>query len=298
MKLLNESCVAIIGLGYVGLPLAVAFSKKMKTIGFDLNSNRVQELRQGRDSTLEIDANALKTACNITYTDKSQALDEANIFITTVPTPITKNKHPDLGPLLSASATIGQHLKKGDVVIFESTVFPGATEELCVPVLEKQSELIYNQDFFVGYSPERIVPGDKEHRLETIVKITSGSTPAAADYVDALYRSIITAGTHRAESIKVAEAAKVIENVQRDINISLINEIAMIANKLGLDTLQILAAAGTKWNFLPFKPGLVGGHCIGIDPYYLTYKAQEVGYHPEVILSGRRLNDSMGAFIA
>lgn len=298
MKPLDQSCVAVIGLGYVGLPLAVAFGKKMQTIGYDLNPSRVEELQQGRDSTLEINPEDLATADRVTYTDDSSVLNNANIFITTVPTPITKSNRPDLGPLISASATIGKHLKKGDVVIYESTVYPGATEEICVPELEKHSGLTFNEDFFVGYSPERIVPGDKEHRLETIVKITSGSTPTAAEYVDSLYRSIVTAGTYRAESIKVAEAAKVIENVQRDINISLVNEIAMIANKLGLDTLQILEAAGTKWNFLPFRPGLVGGHCIGIDPYYLTHKAQEVGYHPEVILSGRRLNDSMGDFIA
>ncbi len=298
MKSLDQSCVAIIGLGYVGLPLAVAFGKQMKTIGFDLNSERVKELQLGQDSTLEIEPDTLKAASLAAYTADPSDLAAANIFITTVPTPITKSKRPDLGPLLSASATIGQYLKKGDLVIYESTVYPGATEEMCVPVLEEQSGLVFNQDFFVGYSPERIVPGDKEHRLETIVKITSGSTPEAAEQVDALYRSIVTAGTYQAESIKVAEAAKVIENVQRDINISLVNEIAMIANRLGLDTLQVLEAAGTKWNFLPFKPGLVGGHCIGIDPYYLTHKAQEVDYHPEVILSGRRLNDSMGAFIA
>ena len=298
MKPLDQSCVAVIGLGYVGLPLAVAFGKKMQTIGYDLNPSRVEELQQGRDSTLEINPEDLATADRVTYTDDSSVLNNANIFITTVPTPITKSNRPDLGPLISASATIGKHLKKGDVVIYESTVYPGATEEICVPELEKHSGLTFNEDFFVGYSPERIVPGDKEHRLETIVKITSGSTPTAAEYVDSLYRSIVTAGTYRAESIKVAEAAKVIENVQRDINISLVNEIAMIANKLGLDTLQILEAAGTKWNFLPFRPGLVGGHCIGIDPYYLTHKAQEVGYHPEVILSGRRLNDSMSDFIA
>lgn len=279
MKPLDQSCVAVIGLGYVGLPLAVAFGKKMQTIGYDLNPSRVEELQQGRDSTLEINPEDLATADRVTYTDDSSVLNNANIFITTVPTPITKSNRPDLGPLISASATIGKHLKKGDVVIYESTVYPGATEEICVPELEKHSGLTFNEDFFVGYSPERIVPGDKEHRLETIVKITSGSTPTAAEYVDSLYRSIVTAGTYRAESIKVAEAAKVIENVQRDINISLVNEIAMIANKLGLDTLQILEAAGTKWNFLPFRPGLVGGHCIGIDPYYLTHKAQEVGYH-------------------
>ena len=298
MKSIDTSCVAIIGLGYVGLPLAVAFGKKLQTIGFDLNTQRVQELQLGQDSTLEIAAEDLKAANNATYTDDPKALCAADIFITTVPTPITKSKRPDLGPLLSASATIGQHLRKGGLVIYESTVFPGATEELCVPVLEKESGLVFNQDFFVGYSPERIVPGDKEHRLETIIKITSGSTEEAAEHVDQLYRSIVTAGTYKAESIQVAEAAKVIENVQRDINISLVNEIAMISHKLGLDTLQVLAAAGTKWNFLPFKPGLVGGHCIGIDPYYLTHKAQEVGYQPEVILSGRRLNDSMGHFIA
>ena len=298
MKPIENSCVAIIGLGYVGLPLAVAFGKKMQTIGFDLNKNRVKELQEGADSTLEIEPEDLLAAEQLTFIDDPKKLAGANIFISTVPTPITKSKTPDLTPLLSASKTIGQHLKKGDLVIYESTVYPGATEEQCVPILEQQSGLIFNQDFFVGYSPERIVPGDKEHRLETIVKITSGSTPAAAEQVDLLYRTIVTAGTYKAQSIKVAEAAKVIENVQRDVNISLVNEIAMISNRLGLDTLQVLAAAGTKWNFLPFKPGLVGGHCIGIDPYYLTHKAQEAGYHPEVILSGRRLNDSIGAFIA
>lgn len=298
MKPLSESSICIIGLGYVGLPLAVAFGKRLPTIGYDRNGTRVAALQAGQDTTLEVSSDDLQAAVHAKFTDDPALLETANIFITTVPTPITKSNQPDLRPLLSASETIGSHLKKGDVVIYESTVFPGATEEHCVPVLEKHSGLKFNEDFFVGYSPERIVPGDKKHKLETITKITSGSTPEAADYVDELYRSIVKAGTYRAESIQVAEAAKVIENVQRDINISLVNEIAMICNKLNLDTLQVLEAAGTKWNFLPFKPGLVGGHCIGIDPYYLTHRAQEVGYHPEVILSGRRLNDNMGYFIA
>ncbi|MEL0082954.1 MAG: nucleotide sugar dehydrogenase [Gammaproteobacteria bacterium] len=298
MKPLSESTICIIGLGYVGLPLAVAFGKTQPTIGYDRNSQRVEALLQGEDATLEVSSTDLQAATHATYTADPSQLAAADIFIVTVPTPITRSKQPDLKPLLAASTTIGQYLRPGNVVIYESTVFPGATEELCVPVLEHQSGLKLNEDFFVGYSPERIVPGDKKHKLETITKITSGSTPEAAKYIDDLYRSIVTAGTHRAESIQVAEAAKVIENVQRDINISLVNEIAVICNKLNLDTLQVLEAAGTKWNFLPFKPGLVGGHCIGIDPYYLTHRAQEVGYHPEVILSGRRLNDNMGYFIA
>lgn len=298
MKPLSESTICIIGLGYVGLPLAVAFGKTQPTIGYDRNSQRVEALLQGEDATLEVSSTDLQAATHATYTADPSQLAAADIFIVTVPTPITRSKQPDLKPLLAASTTIGQYLRPGNVVIYESTVFPGATEELCVPVLEQQSGLKLNEDFFVGYSPERIVPGDKKHKLETITKITSGSTPEAAKYIDDLYRSIVTAGTHRAESIQVAEAAKVIENVQRDINISLVNEIAVICNKLNLDTLQVLEAAGTKWNFLPFKPGLVGGHCIGIDPYYLTHRAQEVGYHPEVILSGRRLNDNMGYFIA
>lgn len=298
MKPLSESTICIIGLGYVGLPLAVAFGKTLPTIGYDRNRQRVEALQRGEDATLEMTADDLQAANHATFTADPEQLSAANIFIVTVPTPITKSKQPDLTPLLSASATIGKHLGKGDVVVYESTVFPGATEELCVPVLEKHSGLKLNEDFYVGYSPERIVPGDKNHKLETITKITSGSTPEAAEYVDELYRSIVKAGTYRAQSIQIAEAAKVIENVQRDINISLVNEIAMICNKLNLDTLQVLEAAGTKWNFLPFKPGLVGGHCIGIDPYYLTHRAQEVGYHPEVILSGRRLNDNMGYFIA
>lgn len=298
MKLLQDSTLCIIGLGYVGLPLAVAFGKSLPTIGYDRNSQRVQQLQEGEDSTLEVSADDLKAAHQVSFTADPEQLQTANIYIVTVPTPITKSNQPDLTPLLSASAAIGKHLNPGDVVIYESTVFPGATEELCVPVLAEQSGLKFNTDFFVGYSPERIVPGDKEHKLETITKITSGSTVEAAKYVDDLYQLIIKAGTYRAESIQVAEAAKVIENVQRDINISLVNEIAMICNKLDLDTLQVLEAAGTKWNFLPFRPGLVGGHCIGIDPYYLTHRAQEVGYHPEVILSGRRLNDNMGYFIA
>ncbi|MDF2177495.1 Vi polysaccharide biosynthesis UDP-N-acetylglucosamine C-6 dehydrogenase TviB [Aliiglaciecola sp. CAU 1673] len=289
--------VAVIGLGYVGLPLAVEFGKKRKVIGFDINSKRISELKKGVDFTLEVDKEELQEAKGLSFTDSLDELKAANVFIVTVPTPIDDFKRPDLTPLVRASETIGKVLKKGDIVIYESTVYPGATEEDCVPVLERVSGLKFNQDFFAGYSPERINPGDKEHRVSTIKKVTSGSTPEVAKTVDALYREIIVAGTHLASSIKVAEAAKVIENTQRDVNIALINELAIIFNRMGIDTLEVLEAAGTKWNFLPFRPGLVGGHCIGVDPYYLTHKAQAIGYHPEMILAGRRLNDGMGEYV-
>ncbi|MDM7483100.1 MAG: Vi polysaccharide biosynthesis UDP-N-acetylglucosamine C-6 dehydrogenase TviB [Halomonas sp.] len=290
--------LGIIGLGYVGLPLAVEFGKQYPTLGFDINTARLAELQQGHDSTLEVDDQELAEAKHLTYSSSLDDLKACNVFIVTVPTPINEHKQPDLTPLIKASETIGKVLQRGDIVIYESTVYPGATEEDCVPVLERVSGLTFNQDFFCGYSPERINPGDKEHRVTTILKVTSGSTPEVAETVDQLYRSIITAGTHKASSIKVAEAAKVIENTQRDVNIGLINELALIFNKLGIDTEEVLKAAGTKWNFLPFRPGLVGGHCIGVDPYYLTHKAQSVGYHPEIILAGRRLNDGMGAYVA
>ncbi|MGD8853922.1 MAG: Vi polysaccharide biosynthesis UDP-N-acetylglucosamine C-6 dehydrogenase TviB [Gammaproteobacteria bacterium] len=295
---LQEARIGIVGLGYVGLPLAVEFGKVMPTVGFDIKAQRIRELRAGRDSTLEVNDTELGGAVHLTYTDELTTLRQCNVFIVTVPTPIDRYKRPDLSPLESASRAVGEVLKPGDVAIFESTVYPGATEEVCVPILESVSGLTFNEDFFVGYSPERINPGDKEHRLSSILKVTSGSAPEVADFVDALYREIITAGTHKVSSIRVAEAAKVIENTQRDVNIALINELALIFNRLGIDTLEVLEAAGTKWNFLPFRPGLVGGHCIGVDPYYLTHKAQEIGYHPEVILAGRRINDSMGAYIA
>ncbi len=290
--------IALIGLGYVGLPLAVEFGKKYETIGFDINETRVQELNQGVDNTLEVEPEELKQATMLTYTTKPDEIRSCNIYIVTVPTPIDKHKRPDLTPLIKSSETIGKLLAKDDIVIYESTVYPGATEEVCVPILEQQSGLVFNEDFYCGYSPERINPGDKEHRVTTIKKVTSGSTPEIADKVDELYKSIITAGTHKASSIKVAEAAKVIENTQRDINIALINELALIFSKLNIDTEEVLKAAGSKWNFLPFRPGLVGGHCIGVDPYYLTHKSIEVGYHPEIILAGRRLNDSMGSYVA
>ncbi len=293
-----SSHVGIIGLGYVGLPLAVEFSKKIPTTGFDLKKQRIDELRKGIDVTREVNKQELQQAGNLQFTSDIDDLADCNVFIIAVPTPIDANKRPDLRPLAGASRTVGQALKKGDVVIYESTVYPGATEEVCIPILEEVSGLAFNQDFFAGYSPERINPGDHEHRLPTIVKVTSGSTPEIADFVNDLYGTIITAGTFKASSIKVAEAAKVIENTQRDVNIALINELALIFNRLGIDTLEVLKAAGTKWNFLPFRPGLVGGHCIGVDPYYLTHKAQEVGYHPEMILAGRRLNDDMGRYIA
>ncbi|WP_458699934.1 Vi polysaccharide biosynthesis UDP-N-acetylglucosamine C-6 dehydrogenase TviB [Sulfurospirillum sp. 1307] len=292
--------IAIIGLGYVGLPLAVEFAKKYEVVGFDIYQKRIEELENAHDKTLELTSEQLKEAISngIKFTSKLEDISTCNIYIVTVPTPIDKNKRPDLTPLLKASESIGKVLKKDDIVIYESTVYPGATEEDCVPVLEKFSGLKFNQDFFCGYSPERINPGDKKHTVTKILKVTSGSTPKIAKKVDELYKSIITAGTHKAPSIKVAEAAKVIENSQRDINIAFVNELALIFNKLGIDTNAVLKAAGTKWNFLPFKPELVGGHCIGVDPYYLTHKAQEVGFHPEIILAGRRINDSMGIYVA
>jgi len=295
---IDKTRIGLVGLGYVGLPLAVEFGRQFDTIGFDVNLARVAELQAGRDSTLEVEPEALAQTARLSFTSDPEKLADCNVYIVTVPTPIDDYKRPDLTPLIAASRTIGDLIKKGDVVIYESTVYPGATEEVCVPVLERHSGLTYNQDFFAGYSPERINPGDKEHRVTTILKVTSGSTPEVAEFVDALYKQVITAGTHRASSIRVAEAAKVIENTQRDVNIALINELALIFNRLGIDTLEVLEAAGTKWNFLPFRPGLVGGHCIGVDPYYLTHKAQEIGYHPEVILAGRRINDGMGAYVA
>lgn len=290
--------IAIIGLGYVGLPLAVEFGKQRSTLGFDINPKRVLELQGGQDHTLECSAQELMQAKHLVFSGDTVALEACQIFIVTVPTPVDQANRPDMTPLVKASETVGKVLKVGDIVIYESTVYPGATEEVCVPILERCSGLRFNRDFYCGYSPERINPGDKQHRLPTIKKVTSGSTPAIADEVDELYRQIITAGTHKATSIKVAEAAKVIENTQRDVNIALMNELSLIFHKLGIDTLEVLQAAGTKWNFLPFRPGLVGGHCIGVDPYYLTHKAQEVGYHPEVILAGRRINDSMAAHVA
>ncbi len=289
--------LAIVGLGYVGLPLAVEFGKKRLVTGFDINVKRIAELQKGVDHTLETSPQELGNAKHLTFSTNVEDLRACNVFIVTVPTPIDQHKRPDLTPLIKASETIGKVLKPGDIVIYESTVYPGATEEDCVPVLEKFSGLTFNRDFYAGYSPERINPGDKEHRVTTIKKVTSGSTPEIADVVDALYNEIIVAGTHKASSIKVAEAAKVIENTQRDLNIALINELAMIFNKMDIDTEAVLKAAGTKWNFLPFRPGLVGGHCIGVDPYYLTHKAQALGYHPEIILAGRRLNDSMGNYV-
>ena len=295
---LADARVAVIGLGYVGLPLAAAFGRVRPTLGFDIDAARVDELRQGRDRTDEISADELRAADRLTLAADAVDLAGCEVFIVTVPTPIDAAKRPDLAPLRAASRTIGRAIRRGGVAIFESTVYPGATEEVCVPVIEQESGLKHNVDFYTGYSPERINPGDRQRRLETILKVTSGSTPAAAEFVDALYREIVRAGTYRAPSIRVAEMAKVIENTQRDLNISLINEIALICHRLNLDTAEVLAAAGTKWNFLPFKPGLVGGHCIGVDPYYLTHKAQEAGYHPEVILSGRRINDGMAAHVA
>lgn len=294
----TEKLIAVIGLGYVGLPLSVEFGKYRRVIGFDINPKRVSELHSGQDHTLECSSEDLAQAKYLSYSCDTQDLKSAQIFIVTVPTPVDHANRPDLTPLIKASETVGKALKVGDIVIYESTVYPGATEEVCVPVLEKISRLKFNIDFFCGYSPERINPGDKEHRLPTIKKVTSGSTAPVAEEVDHLYKQIITAGTHKASSIKVAEAAKVIENTQRDVNIALMNELSLIFHKLGIDTLEVLQAAGTKWNFLPFRPGLVGGHCIGVDPYYLTHKAQEVGYHPEVILAGRRINDSMASHVA
>ncbi|WP_163560267.1 Vi polysaccharide biosynthesis UDP-N-acetylglucosamine C-6 dehydrogenase TviB [Halomonas sp. NO4] len=294
---MQDRSIAVIGLGYVGLPLAVAFGKVRPVVGFDINAKRIAQLRQGHDATLEVDDEELRQAERLQFTAEVDALVECNTYIVTVPTPIDGHKRPDLTPLIKASETLGQVLKRGDIVIYESTVYPGATEEVCVPVLERVSGLTFNRDFFCGYSPERINPGDKEHRVTTIKKVTAGSTPEVAEQVDALYRAIITAGTHKAPSIRVAEAAKVIENTQRDVNIALVNELALIFNRLGIDTQAVLEAAGTKWNFLPFRPGLVGGHCIGVDPYYLTHKAQEIGYHPEMILAGRRINDGMGQYV-
>ena len=294
---LQDIQLCVIGLGYVGLPLAVEFGRYRPVLGFDINQGRISELRAGRDHTLEVSPEELTQSAQLSFTAEPADLKACNFFIVTVPTPIDEHKQPDLTPLVKASETIGKVLKPGDVVVYESTVYPGATEEVCVPVLEKVSGLRFNVDFFAGYSPERINPGDKEHRVTTIKKVTSGSTPEVAELVDRLYASIITAGTHKASSIRVAEAAKVIENTQRDVNIALINELALIFNRMGIDTEAVLQAAGTKWNFLPFRPGLVGGHCIGVDPYYLTHKAQAIGYHPEIILAGRRLNDSMGAYV-
>jgi UDP-N-acetyl-D-galactosamine dehydrogenase len=298
MRSLESSKLAIVGLGYVGLPLAVEFGKRYDTMGFDINKARVEQLRAGHDSTLEVDADELARSPGLRFSAQLDDIRDCNVYIVTVPTPIDLAKRPDLTPLVKASETLGKVLKPGDIVVYESTVYPGCTEEVCVPILERTSGLVYNRDFFAGYSPERINPGDKQHRVTTILKVTSGSTPEAADFVDRLYGSVITAGTHKASCLKVAEAAKVIENTQRDLNIALVNDLAILFNKLGIDTLDVLQAAGTKWNFLPFRPGLVGGHCIGVDPYYLTHKAQEVGHHPDVILAGRRTNDGMGSYIA
>jgi UDP-N-acetyl-D-glucosamine/UDP-N-acetyl-D-galactosamine dehydrogenase len=294
---LSDIKIAVVGLGYVGLPLAVEFSKRFPVVGFDIKSSRINALREGRDVTLEVSDEELAQATGMQYTSNIADIADCNVFIATVPTPIDVYKRPDLSPLISASEAIGSVLKKGDIVIYESTVYPGATEEECVPVLERRSGLKFNVDFFAGYSPERINPGDKKHRVTDIKKVTSGSTPEIADKVDALYAEIITAGTYKASSIRVAEAAKVIENTQRDVNIALVNELSIIFNKMDIDTEEVLLAAGTKWNFLPFRPGLVGGHCIGVDPFYLTHKAAAIGYHPEIILAGRRLNDSMGSHV-
>ena len=293
----DETKIAVIGLGYVGLPLAIEFSKKYSVIGFDINGARVEELKAGKDSTLEVSVDEIVSASKLHYSCSIDDLKNCNVFIVTVPTPIDTCKQPDLRPLIKASEMLGYVIGEGDVIVYESTVYPGATEEVCIPVVERVSGLTFNKDFFAGYSPERINPGDKEHRITNILKVTSGSTGEIAEFVDSLYASIILAGTHKASSIRVAEAAKVIENTQRDVNIALINELSIIFNKLGVDTLEVLEAAGTKWNFLPFRPGLVGGHCIGVDPYYLTHKAQTVGYHPEMILAGRRLNDGMGEYV-
>lgn len=295
---LDEKTVAVIGLGYVGLPLAAAFGNVRNTIGFDISATRIEALKAGQDHTLELSAEELDNIASIHFTSDREMLRQAQIYVVTVPTPVDQANRPDMTPLVSASETVGKVLKKNDLVIYESTVYPGATEEVCVPVLERVSGLKYNEDFFCGYSPERINPGDKVHRLQNIVKVTSGSTPETADEVDRLYREVVTAGTHKASSIRVAEAAKVIENTQRDVNIALMNELSLICHLLDIDTTEVLEASGTKWNFLPFRPGLVGGHCVGVDPYYLTHKAQEVGYHPAVILAGRRINDSIGAFVA
>lgn len=298
MHVTEGTRIAVIGLGYVGLPLAVEFGKKIPTLGFDLKKSRIEELCSGKDSTREVNSSELRDAAHLSFSDNSESLKDCNHYIIAVPTPIDHAKRPDLSPLKSASAMVGKCIDPGDIVVYESTVYPGATEEVCVPILEEMSGLTFNEDFFCGYSPERINPGDKEHRLADIVKVTSGSTPEVAQKIDNLYKSIITAGTFLASSIKVAEAAKVIENTQRDVNIALVNELSLIFNKLGINTTEVLQAAATKWNFLHFTPGLVGGHCIGVDPYYLTHKAQEVGYHPNMILAGRRLNDNMGKYIA
>lgn len=294
---LEDARIAVLGLGYVGLPLAVAFGSKHPTVGFDIDQQRIDELQRRVDCTLEVDPHELEAARSLRLSSNVADLADCNVYVVTVPTPIDEHKQPDLTALRSASRSVAQVLKRGDIVIYESTVYPGATEDDCVPILEQESGLVFNEDFFAGYSPERANPGDREHRLASIVKVTSGSTPEAAELIDNLYRGIVTAGTHRAPSIRVAEAAKVIENTQRDLNIALVNELAIIFNKLGIDTQAVLDAAGTKWNFLPFRPGLVGGHCIGVDPYYLTHKAQSCGYHPEVILAGRRINDGMGAYV-
>jgi len=298
MQNLEDTKLAIIGLGYVGLPLAVEFGKRYDTVGFDINQRRIEELSAGVDHTLEVTREELAEAPRLRFSSQLLDLANCNVYIVTVPTPIDSAKRPDLTPLIRASETLAKVLKQGDIVVYESTVYPGCTEEVCVPLLEKSSGLVFNRDFFAGYSPERINPGDKQHRVTSILKVTSGSTPETADFVDQLYGSIITAGTHKASSLKVAEAAKVIENTQRDLNIALVNDLSILFNKLGIDTLEVLQAAGTKWNFLPFRPGLVGGHCISVDPYYLTHKAQEVGHHPDVILAGRRTNDSMGPYVA
>lgn len=295
---LDNAKIAVIGLGYVGLPLAVEFGKHRTVVGFDISTQRVDNLRGGHDTTLEIKDDELASAEHLSFTNSLDDIANCNIYIVTVPTPIDKHKRPDLTPLIKASNSIGEVLKRGDVVIYESTVYPGATEEVCIPVLARVSGLRFNEEFFVGYSPERVNPGDKLHRLTTIIKVTAGSTPVVADFVNDLYASIVKAGTYKAPSIRVAEAAKVIENTQRDLNISLINELAVLFNRMGIDTEAVLEAAGTKWNFLGFRPGLVGGHCIGVDPYYLTHKAEEIGYHPQIILAGRRLNDNMGAYVA
>lgn len=298
MQPLETTKIAIVGLGYVGLPLAVEFGKRYETIGFDVNAARIDELRDGTDSTLEVDTEEMASAMRLSFSTRLDDIRECSVYIVTVPTPIDAAKRPDLTPLIKASESLGKVIAAGDIVVYESTVYPGCTEEVCIPILEKVSGLVYNRDFFAGYSPERINPGDKQHRVTSILKVTSGSTIEVAEFVDQLYGSIITAGTHKASSLKVAEAAKVIENTQRDLNIALVNDLAKLFNKLGIDTLEVLQAAGTKWNFLPFRPGLVGGHCISVDPYYLTHKAQEVGHYSDVILAGRRTNDSMGQYIA
>lgn len=295
---IDKAKIAVVGLGYVGLPLAVEFGKHREVLGFDINVHRIAELRDGKDSTLEVNSDTLREAAHLRFSSNEQDLKDCTVFIVTVPTPVDKANRPDMTPLIKASETVGRAISPGAIVIYESTVYPGATEEVCVPVLERMSDLVFNRDFYCGYSPERINPGDKVNTLTKIKKITSGSTPKVADAVDALYASIVTAGTHKASSLKVAEAAKVIENTQRDLNIALVNELSVIFERLGIDTLDVLEAAGSKWNFLPFRPGLVGGHCIGVDPYYLTHKAEEVGYHPQVILAGRRINDNMARYVA